>query len=294
MIATNSLKQYFRYSIQTFITKNHLLMKMSAIKFLIAALSTSIIFYACSRSDKNVNSNKARFQVALTDDPGNYEAVYIDVQDVKINLTADTSGGWQSLANVHTGQYDVLKLVNDDDTILADAEINPGTVEQIRLVLGPNNFVKINGQMIPLETPSAQQSGLKLNIHQTVEAGLLYKLLLDFDVAKSIVKTGNSKYILKPVIRTTLEAAGGSIKGYVKPFNFQTAVLVFRGPNDTVASTYSSLINGGYLVRGLNAGSYSLHFMPTDTMHYRDTVISGVNVTTGMVTVVDTTRLRLK
>ena len=263
-------------------------------KLLIAALSATFLFYACSKNDKGVSDGKARFQVALTDDPGNYEAVFIDVQDVKINLSTDTANGWESLANVHSGQYDVLKLVNDDDTILADAEINPGRVEQIRLVLGPNNFVKINGQMIPLETPSAQQSGLKLNIHQDVSAGIMYKLLLDFDVAKSIVKTGNNKYILKPVIRTTLEAAGGSIKGYVKPFSFQTLVRVFRGPNDTVTSTYSSLIDGGYLVRGLNAGGYSLHFMPTDTLHYRDTVLTGVNVTNGMVTVVDTMRLRVK
>jgi hypothetical protein len=264
------------------------------IKLLIAALSATFIFYACSKNDKGVSDGKARFQVALTDDPGNYEAVFIDVQDVKINLSTDTASGWESLANVKSGQYDVLKLVNDDDTILADAEINPGRVEQIRLVLGPNNFVKINGQMIPLETPSAQQSGLKLNIHQDVSAGILYKLLLDFDVAKSIVKTGNNKYILKPVIRTTLEAAGGSIKGYVKPFNFQTLVRVFRGPNDTVTSTYNSLIDGGYLVRGLNAGGYSLHFMPTDTMHFRDSVVTGINVTNGMVTVVDTMRLRAK
>jgi hypothetical protein len=181
-------------------------------------------------------------------------------------------------------------LVNDDDTILADAEINPGRVQQIRLVLGPNNSIKINDVVYPLETPSAQQSGLKLNIHQDVSAGLMYKLLLDFDVAKSIVKTGNNKYILKPVIRTVLEAAGGSLKGYVKPFNFQTAVAVFRGPNDTVTTTYSSLVNGGYLVRGLAAGTYSLHFMPGDPL-YKDSVVTGINVVNGAVAVVDTMRM---
>jgi hypothetical protein len=246
---------------------------------------------ACTREDKNsTTGNKARLQVALTDDPGDYEAVFIDVEDIKINYSDDPNNGWQSLPNVHTGEYDLLTLINDDDTILADAEVGPGTISQIRLVLGDDNFVQIDGQRIRLETPSAQQSGLKLNIHQDVEPGLLYKLLLDFDVAKSIVKTGNDKYILKPVIRTVLEAAGGTIKGNVKPFNFQTAVLVFRAANDTVASTYSATDNGGYMVRGLSAGSYSLHFLPGDTT-YRDTVITGVNVVNGAVTVVDTTRL---
>jgi hypothetical protein len=254
------------------------------------ATAAILLFSSCSRSDKNATSNKARLQVALTDDPGPYQAVLLDVKDIMINVTGDSVNGWQSLSTVAAGQYDVLRLVNDDDTILADTDIPAGRVEQIRLVLGPDNFVKIDNQLIRLETPSAQQSGLKLNIHQDVEAGLLYKLTMDFDVAKSIIKTGNGKYMLKPVIRTVLEAAGGVIQGTVIPYNFQTAILVFRGPNDTVASTYSSLTNGGYRVRGLGPNTYSLHFIPNDTT-YRDTVISGISVVNGAITVVDTMRL---
>jgi len=268
-------------------------MRQPVIKTLFLGIAAVSIFSSCSRLGKNeggANSNKAHLQIALADDPGAYQAVLIDVRDIKINVTGDSVNGWQSLPNVAVGQYDLLRLVNDDDTILADADITPGRVHQIRLVLGPDNFVMIDSQLIRLETPSAQQSGLKLNIQQDVEAGLLYKLTMDFDVAKSIVKTGNGKYMLKPVIRTVLEAAGGVLQGTVIPFNFQTAILVFRGPNDTVASTYSSLTNGGYRVRGLGPNTYSLHFIPTDTT-YRDTVITGINVVNGAITVVDTMRL---
>ncbi len=259
--------------------------------------SLAIVFFAsCSRTDKstenpNVNPNKARLQIFLTDDPGDYQEVLIDIREIKINMSGDSVNGWQTLSGVNAGQYDLLRLVNDDDTLLAQTDLAPGRIQQIRLVLGPDNFVKIDNQLYPLETPSAQQSGLKLNIHHDVSAGILYKLVMDFDVAKSIVKTGNSRYILKPVIRTILEAAGGTIQGYVRPYNFQTAVLVFRGPNDTVASTYSSLDDGGYRVRGLAAGPYSLHFLPNDTL-YRDTVITGINVNNGMITIVDTMRLQ--
>src|SRR5882724_1425579 len=214
------------------------------------AFLVTIAFFSCKKEDKNSsNSNKARLEVSLIDGPGNFDAVLIDVQDIKINYSTDTSSGWQSLANVKTGQYDLLKLVNDDDTVLASADISTGTIQQIRLVLGTENFVKIDGQLIKLETPSAQQSGLKLNIHQDVSAGILYKLLLDFDVAKSVHKTGNNKYMLKPVIRTVLEAVGGSIKGWVLPDTVTTSVLAIHGP-DTVASTFTGS-NGGYLIRGL-------------------------------------------
>ncbi|MER3470840.1 MAG: hypothetical protein C4330_05775 [Chitinophagaceae bacterium] len=209
---------------------------------LLAALALTI--FACNKNDsKNSSDGNAKLQVYLTDDPGNYDAVFIDVQDVRINYSSDTTIGWQSLAQVNRGSYDLLRLVNDRDTLLGNADVNSGRIEQIRLILGPNNYVRVNGQNYTLQTPSAHQSGLKLNIHQSVNAGVLYKLLMDFDVARSIVKTGNGGYILKPAIRTSLQAVGGSIRGFVLPSATQTVVYALRG-TDTVTSTYTS--NGAF------------------------------------------------
>ena len=131
------------------------------------ALIFSISLISCSKQE-NSSSGKAQLKVYLTDDPADYDQVIIDVKDVQINVTNDTTGGWQSLSTVNTGSYDLLKLVNDDDTLLASSDIPTGTIQQMRLILGDNNYVVVNGQNIPLETPSAQQSGLKLNIHQSV------------------------------------------------------------------------------------------------------------------------------
>jgi hypothetical protein len=261
---------------------------MKLVKTLFFLLVT-FSFFACSKKESSGVDGKARLQVFLTDGPGDYQAVYLDVQDIKINYSTDPDKGWQSLPNVQAGIYDLLKLTNDDDTLLADAELNTGRVEQIRLILGSENYVQLKDQAdkIKLETPSAQQSGLKLNVHQDITNGVLYTLLLDFDVAKSIHQTGNGKYMLKPTIRTVLNAVGGSIKGYVKPNSFQTSVLAIQG-SDTVASTYSD--NGNYLIKGLGAGSYDLHFIPTDTT-YKKQIKPLVGVTTGSVTVVDTITL---
>ncbi|MGN6402495.1 MAG: DUF4382 domain-containing protein [Flavisolibacter sp.] len=246
----------------------------------------SFIFYACSK-DNSASADKAKLQVYLTDDPGNYDEVIIDVQDIKINYSTDSADGWQSLSNVRTGSYDILKLINGNDTLLGDAELDAGKIEQIRLILGPNNYVKIDGQTIPLQTPSAQQSGLKLNIHQDVNAGVTYKLLLDFDAARSIVQTGNGKYILKPVIRTSLQAVGGNVQGYVLPDSLRTAVFALQG-TDTIAGTYTS--GGSYMLKGLNAGTYTLAFSPSDST-YKSQTKTGVVVTTNTVTTIDTVRL---
>ena len=258
------------------------------ISTLILSLVSLTVLNSCQKNE--TSNGTAKLQVYLTDDPGDYEAVYIDVKDVQINVTGDTSNGWQSLQNVHAASYDLLKLVNDDDTLLAEANIPSGKLHQMRLVLGTENYVKIQGtsQLIKLETPSAQQSGLKLNIQQDVQDGILYTITLDFDVAKSIVKTGNSKYILKPTIRTILNAAGGSIKGVVMPKSFQSAVYAVQGV-DTVASTFTDS-DGGYLLRGLTAGTYGVFYKPSDVT-YKDSLRTNISVSTNVITKIDTTFL---
>lgn len=255
--------------------------------------STFSVFTFISCKKESTSNGSARLQVFLTDDPGDYQAVYIDVKDVQINVTGDTTNGWQSLQGVNAGVYDLLKLVNDEDTILADADIPSGRLHQIRLVLGTENYVKIEGttDLIKLETPSAQQSGLKLNIQYDVTNERMYKIVLDFDVQKSIVKTGNSKYILKPVIRAILNAVGGTVKGIVMPKDFQTAVYAVQG-TDTVATTFTG-INGGYIIKGLPAGSYDVFYRPI-SINYRDSLRTGISVQFNTTTKIDTTFLRLQ
>jgi len=248
-------------------------------------LCTTILL-SCSRNE-NSGSGTAQLKVFLTDDPAAYDRVMIDIRDVQINVTNDSTGGWQSLSTVGVGQYDLLKLVNDHDTLLAQSDIPTGTIHQMRLVLGPNNFVVVGGVQYPLETPSAQQSGLKLNIQQAVTSGILYTITLDFDAAKSIVKTGNNKYILKPVIRTVFNAVGGSIKGVVDPSSFITTVSAIVGTDTTSTFTNST---GNYFIKGLPAGSYTLRFVPGDTTYVIDSR-TGISVTTGTVTTVDTVHL---
>lgn len=262
-------------------------------RILIIALIVSVaaisIFNSCKKN--NTNDGTARLQVFLTDDPGDYKAVYIDVKDVQINMTGDDANGWQSLNGVNAGAYDLLRLVNDEDTILADAEIPSGRLHQIRLVLGTENYVRVEGsnELIKLETPSAQQSGLKLNVQYDVTDERLYTILLDFDVAKSIVNTGNNKYILKPTIRAVLNAVGGTLKGVVMPNTFQTMVYAVQGA-DTIASTFTGT-TGGYIIKGLPAGSYDVFYRTTD-LNYRDSLRTGISVMFNTTTRIDTTFLR--
>ncbi len=234
----------------------------------------------CSKTDTNKN---AELQVMLTDAPADYDAVLIDIQDVQIHVSEnDAEGSWQSL-EVNKGVYNLLDFRNGMDTVLAAMELPAGTISQMRLVLGPNNQIETGGELHNLETPSAQQSGLKFNINATLTGGVLYKLWIDFDAAHSIVHKGNGGYLLKPVLRTYSEAISGAISGNVSPAEALPYIMAISGP-DTLG-TYAA-DNGSFRITGVPAGTWNVKFNPKDP--FADTTIKDINVVNGIVTQMDT------
>lgn len=226
----------------------------------------------------NDDPGTTKLQVALIDAPGDYEEVNIDIQDVQINYSEDDEG-WVSLSTVESGVYDILDLTNGVEAVLANVEVPSGRLNQIRLVLGTENTVVINDQTIDLTTPSAQQSGLKLNVNADLVEGVDYKLLLDFDAARSIVKAGNSgKYNLKPTIRVIAEAQSGSIKGQIDPSTVNAAIIAVL--NGDSISTYSDEA-GKFLLQGVLPGTYDVSVLPEETAGYLKKEIEGVEVVLG-------------
>jgi hypothetical protein len=129
-----------------------------------------------------------------------------------------------------------------------------------------------------LTTPSGQTSGVKLNVHDNLTAGVDYTLTLDFDAARSIVLTGNGKYILKPVIRAVANAASGALEGIVSPAASYPKVYAIQG-TDTVGTVADS--TGKFYFQGLPAGTYTVDFVPVSP--YIKKTVSNVAVTNGSV-----------
>lgn len=191
----------------------------------------------------------------------------------------DTESGWTSL-DVNEGVYNLLDLTNGLDTLLATAELPAGKISQIRLILGNNNNLLLDGTEHALATPSAQQAGLKLNLHAELQEGVTYTLLLDFDAARSIVRRGNGTYLLKPVIRSFGEATSGAIKGVVDPATSTPAIYAIQD-QDTVATTFADSM-GKFLMRGVPAGTYTVTIEPKEG--YQAVVEEDVVVVLGSVT----------
>jgi hypothetical protein len=239
-------------------------------------------FSGCSTSDDSTQTS--RVSVRMTDAPGDYDAVYIDVQDVLIKSTLDNNDGdgWVSIGDVQPKIYNLLDLTGGVNVLLADNEVPSGFLGQVRLLLGDKNTVVKDGVTYDLKTPSAQQSGLKLKVNQTLVAGVTYDFLLDFDVENSVVvQAGNSgNFNLHPVVRVSTKANSGVIKGRISPVleGFQVLASVVVG--NVVVSAYANEL-GVFQINGIPAGSYEVKLTPEVGSQKAEKIIPAVVVVNG-------------
>jgi hypothetical protein len=155
----------------------------------------TITFFSCSK--ENNNSGNSNLRVMLTDAPAAYDQVNVDIREVRVNLR-DDSTGWTTL-NTNAKVYNLLRLQNGVDTLLATGTVQAGPVQEVRLILGSNNTVVVGGVSYPLTIPSGSESGLKIKVGKNIHAGL-DSLIVDFDAAMSINQEPGG-YKLRPVLR---------------------------------------------------------------------------------------------
>ena len=160
--------------------------------FVSALLLCSTALYFSCKKDTSVP-----VQILLTDQPAAYDEVNVEIVGMRVKKSKDTSG-WIDI-QVNPGVYNLLTLRNGVTTELAKGELPDAVLKEVRFILGSNNSVKVNGQSFPLETPSAEDSGLKVKIEKDLQQ-TLNTFVLDFDAALS-VKEENGGYKLKPVIK---------------------------------------------------------------------------------------------
>ena len=264
---------------------------MRILKLFSTALLSLLLFASCNEEDQ-----MARLKITLVDSPASYDEVNVDIQGVKVHSNAqadEEDGGWSFLEGSDVGVINLLDLTAGKELTLYDTDFPTGMISQIRLILGENNTYVANGKTNPLITPSAQQSGLKLQVHEYLEGGITYNFKLDFEVARSIVNAGNGEYILKPVIHVTTEAKSGAIKGSVSPAEENVVVSVLD-EDEVIRTTYAKTGDADFMAAGVPEGLYTLSFDPGDESDYAISVMENVEVRVGEVTDVGLIELILK
>ncbi len=284
-------------------------------QFLVSLLAGVLILASCEEgandSMKSVPGNAA-MRIVLVDDPAAYDAVLIDVVGLEYKHELDSiededledeegnsedqeesESHWVTV-EIESMVFDLLELNNGNEALLADIDIPEGELKEVRLILGANNHLVVDGDTVELKVPSGSSSGLKIKIDADIEEGKEYKLVLDFDASRSIVKAGNSgKYNLKPVIHATLLALDdedeyGAIEGMIWPDTVSSVVYVIHD-EDSVSTIPEE--TGYFLIELLEEGDYEIVAVPEENSGFSVTTMSGVSVMSGMVSNIDTLTL---
>lgn len=242
-------------------------------------LSILVVMIAC---DKNDNSNdpaaKPVFSVKLTDSPAVYDAVNVEI----LSLEANMDNGWVEFPVLHPGVYDLQEFTSGNTLLLiGDTHVAPGVMTELRLILGTNNSVVVDGISYELTTPSGQTSGYKIKMdQQPLELGGLYRVIIDFDANASVHQTGNGKYMLKPVIRGYLETAIGAIAGTIVP---PAGAYYVQAANTTdTTGTLIDHVSGNFLISTAMPGTYTVTFYANPG--FSNKTIGDVIVTAGNIT----------
>lgn len=239
--------------------------KTMAVAILAVLISVSFLLLmqipGCGGGGGGGNTSAGTLQVSITDSPAfpNFAAVHITIDKVVVVPTgkegqADNDPGLPVIATFPGGLgVDILNL-HFLPQILGSTAIPAGSYSQVRLILAPdqptlNNYVILASDptlKLPLKTPSAQESGLKIVGSFTVTAGGFNSILLDFNPNDAIVIAGQSgNIILKPTgiriiqVFNSLTNAG-SVSGTIRSATSWTSATVTVVPRNPAASAVTS------------------------------------------------------
>ena len=257
------------------------------INYLALASFVLILFSSCDIDSKEegISDGHARLNVFLIDAPAAYDEVWVEVLEVQILMKGNEESNESAWINLPYEKNDqkinLLALTGGNSEHLGEVEIPAGTISQIRLLLGDDNYIIQNGQRINLKTPSAQQSGLKLKVDKPLSAGVSYDLIIDFDASRSIVRAGNSGlYILKPVLRVVAEELA-TVEGTVLPLVAGPVRVSAILDQDTVGTFTDE--NGLFILRGLRGGNYNFWFVP-NSEDFEEFLLEDITLPVGQTT----------
>ena len=283
------------------------------------AFVAAIFISACNKENSTsttIPAGKQQVIVSLNDDPvPNLSSVIVDVRYVEVKVDTgkehhedgyydedhegdenhhegdeqnqedehnhhggDHFGKWDTLS-VTPGLYDLLKLKNGTDTLIANGFSNLGKITKIRITLGTNNSVSTDStHTYPLPTCSGSPY-VYLKVKSTSIDSLSanqYMIRIDFDVARSI-HFDDGQYCLKPILKSYSKKTSGSVEGIVLPREALATVIVLNNSDTAFAIPEE---DGEFKVRGLNAGVYSVIY--NATAPYKDTTLLNIQVQNGI------------
>lgn len=260
---------------------------MKRILFFLTALALPLFFTSCEEQ-----SGTGTMTLSITDSPidgSNVSGVFITVTEIQVH---SSDSGWLSMQDFEGPvTFNLLDLTRGESEMLGNLELEAGNYTQVRFMLdapeagttkpvNPGCYIEFtDGTTQPLFVPSGSQSGFKGVGNFRVPVNGTVAITADFDVRKSVHKTGSSspRYLLRPVIRLIVDDQAGAIRGNVTNIPENTGIVVYAyengaylpeeasDPVDSATSRFPGAVSsdmvdtiGVYHISYLAAGVYDL------------------------------------
>ncbi|MGH2643365.1 MAG: DUF4382 domain-containing protein, partial [Chitinophagaceae bacterium] len=186
------------------------------------------------------------------------------------------------------GVYNLLNFSNGADTLLTHTNIPKGRILAFRITLGQQNSLVKDSVTYPLNLlPGWDNIYIRVfgASFQKISSGH-YRIWLDMDAGRSIIKVRDGEFYLRPVMRAYAVSNMGNVTGRVLPYGAYPVISVY---NDTDTLYAIPGRDGMFMVRGLPQGNYTV-FINAGNGYQRET-LSNVVVNVGKTTNIGTIKL---
>jgi hypothetical protein len=262
------------------------------------------------------NGTTGTVHVSITDPPsckfpnGDFQHVYVTIRSVQAHTSSsadDNSPGWQELTpqlNSEPMQIDLFAAGPNACLLTmlgSNTALPAGTYQQIRLLLVPNDgssgplpamnacgnqgfncAILQDGSVHELQLSSQPNTGLKIPPGQveggpiTVAPGQDVDLNIDFNACKSIVKQGNGKFRLQPVLKADQVSTNNTgISGRV--VDAQTMLPIAGGTVLVALEQQDSTHTDVIFAESAADSAGNFNFCPLPTAATFDVVVVAIN-----------------
>src|SRR6201996_7586412 len=246
-------------------------------------ITAVLLFFACNKnnsssSNPNIPKGQSQVSVYMMDDPVQFDSVFIDIKQVRIEVdTATTMSSpdnpnqwsdgycgwgrgpsnksliWDTLS-ITPGVYNLLSLRNGTDTLLGSSIATSGKVLKIEITLGTDNSLVVDStHSYPLEVLDRQNT-FTINVSRTDVASVSnneLQLWLDFNLSRSVIYFDHVFY-LSPYFTVFNDVMMAKVQGTVKPFGAGALLEAINGTDTLYAIPFW---NGQYQFRDVPTGS---------------------------------------
>lgn len=249
-------------------------------------MATAVVtFFSCQKNvvapadETNIPVGKSELQIMLTDDPSQiFDSIFIDIKRVEVKVKDSTGAERWDTLTIRAGVYNILRFRNGLDTLLAIGYIPNGEIKKIRLTLGSNNYVMLNGVSIPLNLSSSDAViTIDVNGHVDRIGTRRFKIWLDFDGHGSIRIKSNGRLELKLKLSHFCNGNSGEIEGEIRPSGALPAVVMAIAGTDTLTAIPDR--DGEFKIRGIKTSTATLIITPSNG--YKDSVITNIQIRRG-------------